>query len=126
MNQPTLIPSFLLTRYDRLLRSGGSIPSLMDCLSEGERDRYEVGVSCLLVAVRPTSDCGGLALVRHSRYVMQDCIQESLGQGWVFLPKWTINPSKQTDIHPIPDIRTTFVPAKMVHISEKSIKQKAI
>ena len=27
-------------------------------------------------------------------------------------------------IHPIPDIWTTFVPAKMVQISEKSIKQK--
>ena len=25
---------------------------------------------------------------------------------------------------PIPDIWTTFVPAKMVHISEKSIKEK--
>ena len=29
-------------------------------------------------------------------------------------------------IHPIPDIWATFVQAKMVHISEKSIKQKAI
>ena len=49
LNRPTVIPSSLLTRYDRLLRSGGGIPSLMDCLSEGERerDRYEVGVSCL-------------------------------------------------------------------------------
>ena len=68
--RPTLIPSSLLTRYDRLLRSGGGIPSLMDCLSEGEkereRDRYEVGVSCL--QVRPTTDCGGLPLLRHSRF----------------------------------------------------------
>ena len=30
------------------------------------------------------------------------------------------------DIHSVPDIWTTFVPAKMVHISKKSIKQKAI
>ena len=30
------------------------------------------------------------------------------------------------EVHPIPDMWTTFVPAKMVHISEKSIKQKAI
>ena len=27
-------------------------------------------------------------------------------------------------VHPIPDIWTTFVPAKMVHISKKSIKAK--
>ena len=39
LNRPTVIPSSLLTRYDRLLRSGGGIPSLMDCLSEGERER---------------------------------------------------------------------------------------
>ena len=30
------------------------------------------------------------------------------------------------ELHPIPDIWTTYVPAKMVHISEKSIKQKAM
>ena len=28
------------------------------------------------------------------------------------------------NIHPIPDIRNTFVPAKMFHITENSIKAK--
>ena len=49
--RPTLIPSSLLTRYDRLLRSGGGIPSLMDCLSEGEKER-EIVTRWELVACR--------------------------------------------------------------------------
>ena len=70
-NRPTVIPSSssLLTRYDRLLRSdgGGGIPSLMDCLSEGER---EIVTRWELVASLPergsshaTTNRGGLPLL---------------------------------------------------------------